>query len=151
MKKLLLIAIMVTGVFIEASSAAYAVTSLGLNGNDYRITVFCRDDAGDYCSQGDMKKDVFGFEDNNFLVDSFDGGVLGVGGSGDFNDNGMSFTANYEVYTDNLLSKYTFDVRGIKIINIILLGRMDIAYYKLGLGGYDKEDETTAFYFGIRK
>ncbi|MBN2108305.1 MAG: hypothetical protein JW832_12845 [Deltaproteobacteria bacterium] len=151
MKKLLLAALMVTGFSFTAPPAASAATTLALDGNDYRITAFCRYDAGDYCSQGDIKNDVFGFEDGQFLVVSFDGGVLGVGGSGDFDENGLSFTASYEVFTDNLLAKYTFDVSGMKLFDIILLGNMDIVYYELGFGGYDKEDETKAFFFGIRQ
>ena len=151
MKNLMKIAILVTGLFLTLHSASYAATPLSLNGNDYKITAFCKDDAGDYCSKGDIKNDVFLFEDNDFTVDSFDGGVLGVGGSGDFNESGLSFTASYEVTTGSSLDKYTFDVKGINLIDTILFGKMDIAYYKLGITGYDKEDETTAFFFGIKK
>ena len=81
MKKLMMIAIMVTGLFLTVSSVSYAVTPLALDGNDYAIMAFCTNDAGDYCSKGDIKHDAFTFEDDdNFIVDSFDGGVLGVGG-----------------------------------------------------------------------
>ena len=111
MKKLMTLAIMVTGLFLASFSASYAVTPLALNGNDYKVTAFCNNDAGDYCSKGDVKKDTFAFQDDKFLVDSFDGGVLGVGGNGDYNENGMSFTANYEVISDSsfdMASTYLF-------------------------------------------
>ena len=62
MKKLMKIAIMVTGLFLTLSSASYAVTPLSLDGNDYEIAAFCTNDAGDYCSQGDIKNDAFTFE-----------------------------------------------------------------------------------------
>ncbi len=153
MKNVMKLAIMVTGLFLTAASASYAAAPLALDGNDYKITAFCRNDAGDYCSKGDIKNDAFIFDVNgeDFIVDSFDGGVLGGGGSGDFSENGLSFTASYEVITQDSLDKYTFDIKGINLIDTILLGRMDIAYYQLTLGGYDKQDETQAFFFGIKK
>ena len=151
MKKLMMIAIMVTGLFLTLYSASYAVTPLSLNGNDYQITAFCRDDAGDYCSKGDVKHDAFTFEDDKFIVDSFGGGVVGVGGSGAFNEDGLSFTASYEVITENSLDKYTFDVKGINLIDTIIIGQMDVTYYQLSISGYDKQDETKAFFFGRKK
>ena len=152
MKKLMMIAIMVTGLFLTLSSASYAVTLLSLNGNDYEITAFCRNDAGDYCSQGDVKHDAFTFEDDdNFIVDSFGGGVVGVGGSGSFNEDGLSFTASYEVITENSLDKYTFDVKGINLIDTIIIGQMNVTYSQFSISGYDKQDETKAFFFGTKK
>ena len=152
MKKLMMIAIMVTGLFLTLSSASYAVTLLALNGNDYEVTAFCANDAGDYCSQGDVKHDEFMFEDDdNFIVDSFGGGVVGVGGSGSFNEDGLSFTASYEVITDNSLDKYRFDVKGINLIDTLIFGQMNVTYSQLSISGYDKQDETKAFFFGIKK
>ncbi len=152
MKKLMMIAIMVTGLFLTLSSASYAVTLLALNGNDYAITAFCANDAGDYCSQGDVKHDAFMFEDDdNFIVDSFGGGVVGVGGSGSFNEDGLSFTASYEVITENSLDKYRFDVKGINLIDTLIFGQMNVTYYQLSISGYDKQDETRAFFFGSKK
>ena len=151
MKKLIKISIMVTGLFLTVYSASYAVTPLALNGNDYNITAFCRNDAGDYCSQGNIIHDTVSFTDSEFIVDSFDNGVLGVGDSGSFNDNGLSFTASYEVITGNSLDKYTFDVNGLNLIDIIIFGRMDITYYQLSITGYNKQDETNAFFFGIKQ
>jgi hypothetical protein len=148
MKNLLKTAIIVTGLFLTVPSALYAATALALNGNDYAVTVFCMDDAGDYCSKGDIKSDTFRFEDEQFIVDSFDDGIFGLGDSGEFSDDGLTFTANYEVISDNSLDKYTFDAKGINLIDSIIFGRMDVAYYKLGITGYDKEDETKAFFFG---
>jgi hypothetical protein len=152
MKKLILIAMLVTGLFLTLSSASNAAGPLSLNGNDYEIVAFCANDAGDYCSQGDVKHDAFIFEDtDNFVVDSFGGGVLGVTGSGAFNENGLSFTANYEVITENSLDKYTFDVKGINLFDTLIFGQMDVTYSQLNLGGYDKQDETRAFFFGTKK
>ena len=90
-------------------------------------------------------------KDDNFIVDSFDGGVLGVGGSGEFQENGISFTASYEVVTEESVDKYTFDVKGINLIDTIIIGQMDVTYYQLSIGGYDKQDETKAFFFGSKK
>jgi len=151
MKNVMKIAIMVTALFLTLYSASFAVTPLSLNGDGYAIVIFCTNDAGDYCSKGDVKNDVFTFEGDNFIVDSFDDGVLGVGGNGAFNENGLSFTASYEVITENSLDKYTFDVKGINLFDAILFGQMDISYYQLGLGGYDKQDETKASFFGNKK
>jgi len=152
MKKLMMIAMMVTGLFLTLSSASYAVTPLSLDGNDYEITAFCANDAGDYCSQGDVKHDAFIFEDDdNFIVDSFGGGVLGVTGSGSFNEDGLSFTASYEVITENSLDKYRVDVKGINLIDTLIFGQMNVIYYQLSISGYDKQDETRAFFFGRKK
>ena len=152
MKKLMKAAILVTCLFITSYSASYAVTPLSLDGNDYAITAFCANDAGDYCSQGDVKHDEFMFEDDdNFIVDSFGGGVVGVGGSGSFNEDGLSFTASYEVITENSLDKYRFDVKGINLIDTLIFGQMNVTYYQLSISGYDKQDETKAFFFGTKK
>jgi hypothetical protein len=151
MRKLMKITIMVTGLFLTLYSASYSVTPLSLDGNDYEIVMFCTDDAGDYCSQGDIKNDAFTFEDDKFMIDSFDGGVLGVGGSGEFQDNGIFFTASYEVVPEELVDKYTFDVEGINLIDTIIIGQMDVTYYKLSIDGYDKQDEAKAFFIGSKK
>jgi len=151
MKKLMKIAVMVTGLVLTVCSASYAVTPLSLNGNSYAIVAFCTNDAGDYCSKGDIKNDVFTFEDDEFIVDSFDGGVLGVGGSGEFQEMGIYFTASYEVVSEELVEKYTFDVIGLNLIDYIIIGQMNISYYELGIGGYDKQDEAKAFFFGSKK
>ena len=153
MKNLMKIAIMVTGLFLTAASACCAAAPLALNGNDYKITAFCRNDAGDYCSKGDIKNDAFIFDvdGEDFIVDSFDGGVLGGEAAVILVKTDSLFTASYEVITQDSLDKYTFDIKGINLIDTILLGRMDIAYYQLTIGGYDKQDETQAFFFGIKK
>jgi len=151
MKKLVMIKIVVIGLFLTVSSAAYAAAPLSLNGNDYAIVAYCVNDAGDYCSQGDVKHDSFTFDDDKFSVDSFNGGVLGAGWSGAFNANGLSFTASYEVITENSLDKYTFDVKGINLIDTIIIGQMDVSYSQLSISGYDKQDETKAFFFGAKK
>jgi hypothetical protein len=151
MKILMKIAVMVTGLVLTICSVSYAVTPLSLNGNSYAIVAFCTNDAGDYCSQGDIKNDAFRFEDDEFIVDSFDGGVLGVGGSGEFQEMGIYFTASYEVISEELVEKYTFDVIGFNFIDFIIIGQMNISYYELGIGGYDKQDEAKAFFFGSKK
>ena len=76
---------------------------------------------------------------------------MGVGGSGSFNEDGLSFTASYEVITDNSLDKYRFDVKGINLIDTLIFGQMNVTYYQLSISGYDKQDETRAFFFGIKK
>jgi len=153
MKKLMGIAVLVTGLFLTSFTAAHAVEALTLNGNNYQIKGFCKNDAGDYCSKGDIKNDEFKFADQKFIVDSFNNGVLGVGGSGNFSDSGMSFTANYSVITENSLDKYTFAIKGYNLMNIIIFGRMDIAYYQLSILGYPDtpQDETNSFFIGGKK
>jgi hypothetical protein len=148
MNKLMKIAIMFTGLFLILYSASYALTPSSLDGNDYQIVAYCTNDAGEYCSKGDFKNDTFTFEDDKFIVDSFDGGALGFGGSGTFDDNGQSFTASYEVITEDSLDKYTFDVKGTNFIDSIIFGEMEITYYQLSITGYDKQDEAKAFFFG---
>ena len=152
MKNLVLAAAMIAGLF-AFSVPAQAVLPLALDGSDYNVFMFCSDDAGDYCSKGDIKNDKFIFENDNFMIDSFDGGVLGVGGSGEFNENGLSFDATYEVVPEELDDKYTFDVQGFNIIDTVLVGSMAIEYYTWEVlsFGYEKEDEATAYFFAVKQ
>jgi len=151
MKKLVHAAAMMAGLLFVAAVPAHAVSPLSLDGNDYKVVMFCADDAGDYCSNGDVKNDTFKFEDDKFMIDSFDGGILGVGGSGGFDENGLSFDASYEVIPEELIDKYTFEVKGFNIIDTVLVGSMKIKYYKWNIISYDKEDEATAYYFAIKQ
>jgi hypothetical protein len=148
MKHFRKIAIIVSGLLFMAHSAVYAMGSFALDGTDYDVVAYCINDAGDYCSQGNVIQDRFIFEDDTFAVGSFDDGILGVGGSGSFNERGRSFSANYEVIADDSLDQYIFDVTGSLLFNTFMIGQMNISYYQLGLGGYDKQEESKAYFFG---
>jgi len=151
MKKSLIQSILFGALLCMAGAPAYGAGALALDGSEFQVTMYCADDAGDYCSRGDVKNDLFKFEDDSFMIESFDGGVLGVGGSGSFRESGLFFYADYEVVDDNLIDKYTFDVSGASLLDTVLLGQMDITYEKFNFFTYETEDEAKAFFIGVKR
>lgn len=122
--------------------------ALALDGR-YQVVMFCTSDAGDYCDQGDIKNDEFDFDDGDFTIDSFDDGIFGIGGSGDFSENGLSFNADYEVINDDL-DKYEIDIKGFNLVDTLILGTMDLEYSEWDIIDYDKKDEATIYFFGTK-
>ena len=141
---------MIGTVFITGSTSP-AVTSLALDGNEYRVYLFCSDSVGDYCDKGTSTSDTFKFEDAAFIIESYEDELLGLTASGSYSASGLSFTADFEVITDDIVDKYEFDVKGISLLDRLLFGSADITYLKFQFVGYDKEDEATAYFFGIKQ
>ena len=149
--KLSFLSIITAGLFVCFCSLSYAMESLSLNGNSYKIFMFCTDDAGDYCDGNEIGDDEFSFNDGDFEIESFDDDLWGYGGDGEYDENEFSFDAEYEVYNEEL-GKYDLDVNGINLMDDIIIGIMEIEYsefvwYKLS---YEKEEEATAYFIGIR-
>lgn len=142
---------MIISIVFITGSASHAVTSLALDGNEYRVYLFCSESVGDYCDKGSATNDTFKFEDDAFIVESYEDELLGLSANGSYSESGLSFTADFDVITDELIDKYEFDVKGISVLDTLLFGSAEITYYKFQFVGYDKEDEATAYFFGIKQ
>ncbi len=167
MKKLLMAAVLSAGIFSLA--AADAAQPLQIAGKTYGVTIYCLNDVGggtngggigggsgqDYCTEGQLVNDTFNFSDNgSFSISSFQGGLLNLGQSGTYSQTRMNFTANYQatpqVSLDELsVDRYRFDIRGFDILNVFIVGRMNISYETLtGLAGYEQQNQGTAYFIG---
>lgn len=151
MKKVFRSAMLIIAMILATISSSSAVTALDLDGNDYNVVLVCNGDAGDYCDKGDTVKDVFMFEDDSFMIKSFEDELFGLGAQGEYSSSGFSFNADLEVFSDDLVDKYEFDINGISLLDTLLIGSAEITYSKLSFTGYDKKDEATAYFFGIKK
>jgi len=145
--KIFSIAFMIAGVVFITGATSHAVTLLALDGNEYRVYLFCSDSVGDYCDRGTKTNDTFKFEDDAFIIESFEDELLGLSAHGEYSESGLSFTADFEVITDDIVDKYEFDVKGISLLDTLLFGSADITYSKFQFVGYDKEEEATAYFF----
>lgn len=146
MKKLLIITAMLAWALFF-SLQAHAAQALDLSGNDYNVYILCNNDVGDFCSQGNIATETFVFDGNTFEIQSFEDGLEGLASDGDYSTGGFTFDANYTGYDG--LSRYEFDIRGFTLLDIILLGRMDIVFEEIDFPGTNTE-EGTAFFLGIR-
>jgi hypothetical protein len=154
MKKLSFMSITAVGLFVCFCSASHAIEGFSLDGNSYKVFMFCMDDAGDYCDENELNDDKFYFDDGDFEIESFDDELWGLGGlvnEGEYDENEFSFDAEYGVYNEEL-GKYDFDINGINLMDNIIIGIMEIEYsefvwYELS---YEKEEEATAYFIGIK-
>lgn len=143
--------VIVLAVFVSSTSAR-ATTALDLTNNEYSVVLMCAGDAGDYCTKGETVRDVFIFDDDGkFSIESFDDELFGLGAVGEYSESGLSFDASLEVISDDIVDKYELDIKGVALFSTLLVGSAEITYSKLKLTGYDKEDEATAYFFGVKK
>jgi hypothetical protein len=135
--------------FMCYSSASHAIEGSSLDGNSYKVFMFCMDDAGDYCGGNEFEDDRFYFDDGDFEIESFDDELWGFGGDGEYDENEFSFEADYDVYNEDL-EKYEFDINGINLIDNIIIGIMEIEYFKWHIFSFEEEEEATAYFIGIK-
>ena len=147
--KLSFISIIAVVLFMCYCSASYAIEGLSLDGNSYKVFMFCTDDAGDYCGENELNDDEFSFSGSDFEIESFDDELWGFGGEGEYDENEFSFVAEYKVYNEDL-EKYEFDINGINFMDDIIIGIMEIEYFEWYLFNYEKEEEATAYFIGIK-
>lgn len=140
-----MVLLMVCGFGVHAA----AVETAELDGNSYNITLFCDGDLGDYCDGGQIKRDEFEFDDDDFIIDSLDDELYGLGGSGEYSQSGFFFSADYEVVDDGL-DKYEFDIQGVNLLDRVILGTIEAEYSEWELISYEKEDEATIYFIGIQ-
>ncbi|MCX8042650.1 MAG: hypothetical protein N3B18_00825 [Desulfobacterota bacterium] len=152
MKKHCFITLALAVTVILGSIHAQAMTPLALENNEYSVVLLCTGDAGDYCDKGETVRDVFIFDDDEkFSIESFDDELFGLGAHGEYSESGFSFDATLEVVSDDIVDKYEVDIKGIALFSTVIAGSAEITYSTLNLTGYDKEDEATAYFFGIKK
>lgn len=152
MKKLSFMSITAVGLFMYFCSASHAIEGFSLDGNSYKVFMFCMDDAGDYCDGNELNDDKFYFNDGDFEIESFDDELWGLGGlvnEGEYDESRFSFKAEYEVKNEDL-EKYDFHINGINLSDDIILGIMEIEYFEWYIIDYEKEEEATAYFIGIK-
>jgi len=138
------------GMLCLLCQSADGMESLSVDGNSYEVFFMCLDDAGDFCNKNGLDSDQFLFDGGDFGLKSFEDEFLGMGGSGSYSEQGLSFRAEYEVIDDQL-DKYEFAVSGLSIAEEFIAGAMDITYSKWEIFDYDEEDQAAAFFLGIKR
>lgn len=175
MKKIF-VALAIAGFFMfGAYDRACAQQALALEGNEYNIRIIPKDDAGNYCEEGETKKETFEFNyGNEFVIQSFSDTVdldehtmewlhdyfgedeeLG----GTYTEDFGSFEATYNMFDNNYnYYKFTID-KGRNLFNLMLFGSMDIKYYEPVwkslilfeyIDSWNLRDEAEVNFIGIR-
>ena len=107
--------------------------------------MWCDDDAGDYCDEAEIVTEVFMFEDDDrFYLETFeDQGIA----TGNYDENGIFFEAEFEVL-ENLIEVYEFDITGLNIVDVIIVGRCKVSYeYIINF----EDEEATCNFIGFPK
>ena len=117
---------------------AHAARSLDLTGNEYRVYFVCDEDLGDFCDRGDLEDDVFFFDEGHFGIESLGDDLGGLLSSGDYSSSGIGFEANYDSFKG--LDRYEIDIEGFSLIDILLLGKMEIKYTENLIGDTSRGD-----------
>lgn len=127
-------------------SPSFALQVLSLEGNEYKVNIFPKDDAGSYLEENEMKKDNIEFNyGNGFVIQSFKDTVTidehvmewlhnyfgedeSLGGT--YDEDGALFDATYNTF-DNSYNYYQFSIEeAANIFNFILFGTMSVKYYE---------------------
>jgi hypothetical protein len=173
MHLLVLIGAVVIAVGLGPAAPAGAAESLALDGNEYKVTLSCENDAGSYCDD-EAKDETFQFNSNgNFVIKSLDvdldlrDGTSGwlhdyfgeeeeLGGT--FSEDGFTFSAAYN-NLDQDYNYYKITIEGWRFFRLLIFGSMNIKYYEpvwksLIIFDYvdrwELTDETDARFYGIR-
>ncbi len=133
------------------SSISHALEISSLD-DKFDVFLFCTEDAGDYCDGNEITKDQFYFNDGEFTTDWFEEQLWGFNDPGSYDEDGSFFSGDYEVYNESA-EKYEIDFQGISLLDEIIIGIMDIKYYEWDFlkFKFEKEDDTSAYFLGIRK
>ena len=146
MKKILFFELIAAGILFF-SPQAHAAAVLELSGTDYDVYILCIDDVGDYCTQGQIKTDAFLFEGDRFSILYFGGDVWGPAGDGKYSSSGLTFDATYTAIKGS--ATYSFEIKGLILVETILLGKMNINFEELDFLNTKKE-KAAAFFLGIK-
>ena len=126
-------------------SPSFAQTVSSLEEKEFSVFMWCDGDAGDYCDEGAVKTEEFVFEDDDaFYLGTFeDQGI----GAGSYNENGILFGAEFETL-ENLIEHYQFDITGLNIADIVILGKCEVSYgYIIGFG----DEKANCYFIGLSK
>jgi hypothetical protein len=127
------------------SISSYAASIESLEGKEFMVFMWCDDDAGDYCDEAEIVTEVFMFEDDDrFYLETFeDQGIA----TGNYDENGIFFEAEFEVL-ENLIEVYEFDITGLNIVDVIIVGRCKVSYeYIINF----EDEEATCNFIGFPK
>ena len=127
------------------ASPSFAQTVNSLEEKEFSVFMWCDDDAGDYCDGSQIKMEEFIFEDDDkFYLGTFeDQGI----GTGSYDENGILFGAEFETL-ENLIEHYQFDITGLNIADIVILGKCEVSYdYIIGLG----DEKANCYFIGLSK
>lgn len=132
--------------FIKAAAPSYALTVDSLRGEEFMVLMWCDDDAGDYCDQGDIVVEEFIFDDNSrFFLGTYESSGFGTGS---YDENGFFFEANFEAI-DNLIKTYEFDILGFNVSDTVILGMNEVTYKNvIGLGD---DEKANCYFIGLTK
>jgi len=141
----LMILIGVLWCLLGNSISSYAASIESLEGKEFMVFMWCDDDAGDYCDEAEIVTEVFMFEDDDrFYLETFeDQGIA----TGNYDENGIFFEAEFEVL-ENLIEVYEFDITGLNIVDVIIVGRCKVSYeYIINF----EDEEATCNFIGFPK
>ncbi len=141
----LMILIGVLWCLLGNSISSYATSIESLEGKEFMVFMWCDDDAGDYCDEAELVTEVFMFEDDDrFYLETFeDRGIA----TGNYDENGIFFEAEFEVL-ENLIEVYEFDITGLNIVDVIIVGRCKVSYeYIINF----EDEEATCNFIGFPK
>ena len=150
MKKNSMLYCMSAALLLICTSTAQALTGASLDGNSFETTMFCTDDAGAFCDTAEFMTDTFIFSGGSFELAEFGKAWLGLGSGGGYTDSGLMFSATYRVVNESL-DKYDFTISGMNLIDMVIMGTMQVIYYDWNIINYKKEDEATVFFLGFRQ
>ncbi|MCK5513472.1 MAG: hypothetical protein KAJ00_03150, partial [Deltaproteobacteria bacterium] len=97
-EKFLTVFIMVMGCLVMFATSSYPLSINGLEEEKFFVVLYCEDDAGDYCNDGQIKIENFMFEDDGeFLVGTFENeNFFGFDtASGEYEERGILFNAEF--------------------------------------------------------
>jgi len=141
----LMILIGVLWCLLGNSISSYAASIESLEGKEFMVFMWCDDDAGDYCDEAEIVTEVFMFEDDDrFYLETFeDQGIA----TGNYDENGIFFEAEFEIL-ENLIEVYEFDITGLNIVDVIIVGRCKVSYeYIINF----EDEEATCNFIGFPK
>ena len=124
-----------------AATTSYALSTNSLEEKEFSVFMWCDDDAGDYCDGSQIKTEEFIFDDDDrFYLETFEKQWIGTGR---YDENGILFEAEFEAL-ENLIEVYEFDITGLNIGDVVVIGRCEVSY-KYMIIGIDEEDATCYF------
>ncbi len=148
MKKLTIALLLAAGCLLMSAPVG-AARAFDLSGNSYNVFILCSDDVGDFCDNGKTINDKFIFDGNSFAINSFEEEWGGLADNGNFSSGGLTFDASYTAIKG--LAEYEFTIKGLSLVDIILLGKMDIKYSEIIIWPPDKIDASgSALFIGIK-
>jgi len=154
-EKFLTVFIVILGYLVMFTASSYPISINDLEEKEFMVILYCDDDAGDYCNEGQIRVEDFTFEDNGqFVIGTFeDENFFGFDtASGEYEETGILFNAEFLAIED-LEKKYEFDIIGLAISDMFILGLCQVIFseFEITKLDYVKEDEAQCYFIGVSK